>query len=67
MELMMQKPNMIVPTEQFITHIRGWETSVDTSVVWVHISNIRKKPDVVKAPSGIGFVRNAGYILETLE
>ena len=67
MEFMMQKPNMIVPTEQFITHIWGWETSVDTSVVWVHISNIRKKLDAVKAPVGIRFVRNAGYILEALE
>jgi DNA-binding response OmpR family regulator len=63
-ELLMQRPNMLVPTEQFMTHIWGWETSVDTSVVWVHISNIRKKLDALGAPIKIRFVRNAGYILE---
>ena len=60
----MQQPGMIVTAEQLITHIWGWETDVDTSVVWVHISNIRKKLDTLSAPVAIRFVRNAGYILE---
>lgn len=63
-EMLMQKPNMLIPTEQFMTHIWGWDTSVDTSVVWVHISNIRKKLDSLGAPVKIRFVRNAGYIME---
>ena len=65
MEILMQQPGMIVTAEQLITHIWGWDTDVDTSVVWVHISNIRKKLDVLSAPVSIRFVRNAGYILET--
>lgn len=64
MEMLMQRPNILIPTEQFMTHIWGWETSVDTSVVWVHISNLRKKIDSLGAPVRIRFVRNAGYILE---
>ena len=64
MEMLMQRPNMLVSTEQFMTHIWGWETSVDTSVVWVHISNIRKKLDALSSSVKIRFVRNAGYILE---
>lgn len=64
MEMLMQQPGMIVTAEQLITHIWGWETDVDTSVVWVHISNIRKKLDVLSAPVAIRFVRNAGYTLE---
>ena len=64
MEILMQQPGMIVTAEQLITHIWGWETDVDTSVVWVHISNIRKKLDGLSAPVAIRFVRNAGYILE---
>ena len=60
----MQNPRLIVATEQFITHIWGWDTSVDASVVWVHISNIRKKIDGIQAPIRIRFVRSAGYILE---
>ena len=64
MEILMQQPGMIVTAEQLITRIWGWETDVDTSVVWVHISNIRKKLDALSAPVAIRFVRNAGYILE---
>lgn len=64
LEIMMQKPNMIISTEKFITHIWGWDAAVDTSVVWVHISNIRKKLEQISAPITIRFVRNAGYLLE---
>ena len=64
MEILMQQPGMIVTAEQLMTHIWGWETDVDTSVIWVHISNIRKKLDILSAPVAIRFVRNAGYILE---
>ena len=64
MEMLMQQPGMIVTAEQLITHIWGWDTNVDTSVVWVHISNIRKKLDALSASVVIRFVRNAGYILE---
>ena len=64
MEMLMQQSSMIVTAEQLITHIWGWETDVDTSVVWVHISNIRKKLDALSAPVVIRFVRNVGYILE---
>ncbi|MGN0572266.1 MAG: response regulator transcription factor [Candidatus Fimenecus sp.] len=64
LEMLMEKPNMIVTIEQFMTHIWGWDTDVDTSVVWVHISNLRKKLDTITSPYTIRFVRNAGYILE---
>lgn len=47
-----------------MTHIWGWDANVDTSVVWVHISNLRKKIAAIKAPIEIRFVRNAGYMLE---
>ena len=64
MEMLMQNPNAIVTAEQLITHIWGWDTNVDTSVVWVHISNIRKKLEALSAFVTIKFVRNAGYTLE---
>ena len=64
MEMLMQNSNAIVTAEQLITHIWGWDTNVDTSVVWVHISNIRKKLEVLSASVTIKFVRNAGYMLE---
>lgn len=64
MEMLMQNPSSIVTTERLITHIWGWDASVDISVVWVHISNIRKKLDALSSPVTIKFVRNAGYMLE---
>ena len=64
MEMLMQNHGIILPAERLITHIWGWNTDVDTSVVWVHISNIRKKLEVIGAPIAIRFVRNAGYVLE---
>ena len=63
-EMMMQQPHTIISSEQFMTHIWGWDANVDTSVVWVHISNLRKKIAAIKAPIEIRFVRNAGYMLE---
>lgn len=64
LEMMMQAPGTIIPTDRFITHLWGWDTNVDTSVVWVHISNLRKKISAIGAPMEIRFVRNAGYVLE---
>lgn len=66
MEMLMRNPNAIVTAEQLITHIWGWNTNVDTSVVWVHISNIRKKLESLSASVSIRFIRGAGYILEAL-
>ena len=63
-EMLMQSPSAIVTAEQIITHVWGWDTDVDTSVVWVHISNIRKKLESLSAPIAIKFVRGVGYTLE---
>lgn len=64
MELLMRQAGMIVTTERLITSVWGWDASVDTSVVWVHISNIRKKLDLLETGVHIRFSRGAGYVLE---
>ena len=64
MEMLIQRPNFIVATDEFMSHVWGWDSEVDISVVWVHISNLRKKLAALKAPVSIRLVRNAGYILE---
>ena len=64
LEMLMEKPNMIVTIEEIKTHIWGWDAEVDTSVIWVHISNIRKKLEAVSSPFTVRFVRNGGYLLE---
>lgn len=63
-EMLMERPHTVLSTKQLITHIWGWDASVDTSVVWTHISNLRKKIDALGAPIRIRFIRNSGYILE---
>lgn len=64
LEMLMQQPGVIISSERFITHLWGWDTSVDISVIWVHISNLRKKISAINAPMEICFIRNAGYVLE---
>lgn len=64
MEMLIQRPNYIISTESIISHIWGWDTNCDISVVWTHISNLRKKINSIKAPVEIRFIRGAGYILE---
>lgn len=64
LEMLMQQPGVIISSERFITLFWGWDTSVDISVIWVHISNLRKKISAINAPMEIRFIRNAGYVLE---
>ena len=64
LEMLMKNPRIIIPSEQLMTHIWGWDAPVDISVIWVHISNLRKKLEMIGAPITIKFIRGAGYMLE---
>ncbi len=64
LSMLVEHSGAVLTTEQIITHIWGWETDVDTSVVWVHISNLRKKLEAIGTPWKIRFIRGAGYVLE---
>ena len=64
MEMLMERPSFIVPSDALMAHVWGWDSEVDVSVVWVHISNIRKKLAALEAPVTIRFVRSADYTLE---
>ena len=64
MEILMQRPGFIVTIDEFMSHVWGLDSDVDISVVWVHISNIRKKLAAIKVPIEIRFVKGAGYLLE---
>lgn len=63
-EVLMEHHGTIITTEQLVSRIWGWDAEVDTSVVWVHISNLRKKLNAIGAKAEIRFIRNAGYMLE---
>lgn len=64
LQLLMQTPGVVISTEQFMERIWGWESDVEVSIVWVYISNLRKKFDRLGAPVNIKAVRGVGYCLE---
>ncbi len=64
LQLLMQSPAIVISTEQFMEKIWGWDSEVEVSIVWVYISNLRKKLDKLKAPVNIKAVRGVGYCLE---
>lgn len=64
LQLLMQSPGCVISTEQFMERIWGWDSDVEVSIVWVYISNLRKKIDKLGAPVNIKAVRGVGYCLE---
>lgn len=64
LQLLMQSPGSVIPTEQFMERIWGWNSDVEISIVWVYVSNLRKKFDKLGAPVNIRAVRGVGYCLE---
>ena len=66
MEMFMANPGQIIPAERFMEKIWGYDTETEISVVWVYISNLRKRLVSLKADMTIKAVRNADYTLERL-
>lgn len=64
LEMLMENMGQIITTDFFMEHIWGWDSSVEVNVVWVTISNLRKKFAALKAPLTIRAVRGVGYMLE---
>lgn len=42
----------------------GWDTDAEINVVWVHISNLRKKLKAIDSVVSIYANRGLGYVLE---
>lgn len=64
MELLMANAHQLISTDRFLEKIWGLNSDVESSVVWVYISYLRKKLAVLNANVSIKAVRNAGYLLE---
>ena len=64
MEMLLENPGQIIPTERFLEKIWGYDTESDVSVVWVNISYLRKKLDTLGAQVTIRATRGVGYSLE---
>lgn len=64
MELLLQNPKHLIPTERLLERVWGYDSETETNVVWVYISYLRKKLTALDANVQIRAVRNAGYLLE---
>ena len=64
MEMLMVNPGQIISTERFMEKIWGYDSDTEINVVWVYISNLRKKLTALGADMEIKAVRNQGYSLE---
>ena len=64
MEMLMTNPGHVISEEQFMEKIWGFDSEVEPNVVWVYISNLRKK--IVSLDSGVKIKasRGLGYLLE---
>ena len=63
LEMLMEMPGQVIPTDQFMDKIWGWDSEVEVSIVWVYISNLRKKFATIQAPIEIHTIRGVGYCM----
>lgn len=64
MELLLERPGQVISTERFMEKIWGYDSDAELNVVWVYISYLRKKLNMLNAGVRLKVVRNAGYLLE---
>jgi len=64
LEMLMTNPNRLISVDQFMERIWGYDSETENSVVWVYISNLRKKLAKLGADVEIKATRNAGYYIE---
>ncbi|HPY99867.1 MAG TPA: response regulator transcription factor [Clostridiales bacterium] len=64
MEMLMDHPGQVIPTERFLEKIWGYDSDAEINVVWVYISTLRKKLASLGTHVGIKAARGVGYSLE---
>ncbi len=67
MEMLMMQPKHVISSQRFLEKIWGYDSDVELNVVWVYISNLRKKLQILGSNIQIKAVRNQGYSLEDEE
>ena len=64
MELFMHNPRMLFSADRIMERVWSWESDAEINVVWVHISNLRKKLKSIGSKVTIKASRGLGYMLE---
>ena len=66
MEMLMVNSRQVIPTERFMEKIWGYDSETEINVVWVYLSNLRKKLTALGADVEIVVMRNQGYTLRRI-
>lgn len=64
MEMFMRSPNVVFSADRIMENVWGWDSDTEINVVWVHISNLRKKLKKIGSAVNIFANRGLGYMLE---
>ena len=64
MELLLRAPARLFPAEEIMERVWGRDSDAEIHVVWVHISNLRKKLQAIGSRVTIRAKRSMGYRLE---
>ena len=64
MELFMRSPRQVFSAERIMERVWGWDNEAEINVVWVNISNLRKKLRAIGSRMALQANRGLGYVLE---
>ena len=64
MELFMRAPRQVFSAERIMEKVWGWDNEAEINVVWVNISNLRKKLRSIGSRVSLRANRGLGYALE---
>lgn len=67
MEMLMMNKNQMIPSERIMEKVWGYDSDVESNVVWTYISYLRKKLRILESTVDIKSVRNIGYMLEDIK
>ena len=66
-ELFMENPKHLFSAQQLMDRVWGWDSEAEINVVWVNISQLRKKLSELGSETEIKVYRGTGYALEKKE
>lgn len=64
MELLIRSPRQVFSAERIMERVWGWDNEAEINVVWVNISNLRKKLQAIGSRVTLRANRGLGYVLE---
>lgn len=64
MEMLMERPGTVHSVDRIMERIWGWDSESEGSVIWVHISQLRKRLSELGSKVEIKATRGVGYSLD---